>query len=245
MSKEQVAESNILEEYEELKERYKEYQEGILNRKEISEKMKKQINRIRFLVQTMNLELQSIQQRISYVDVVSDNAKFFDILTSLANHNEDEYDWTIINVKHKYSTFYSDGREVKNHEGFVYLCGLKNFIDNIDNEKVYKLFATKEIIQELVDSDHSSVVAPFFEYDLMGDILDRNIERRDFSLEDRWGKAYSFTSNDSLGEAIILLDDYVKEYSGDLDNISVDTVISRIIASKNAKTLKLTRKGNN
>ena len=67
MSKEQVAESNILEEYEELKERYKEYQEGILNRKEISEKIKKQINRIRFLVQTMNLELQSIQQRISYV----------------------------------------------------------------------------------------------------------------------------------------------------------------------------------
>ena len=230
--------NEFVREYLLINELKDDYNEGIVNRKEVGNEI---LTRGEDLKRLMNIFEQSIfkgKYDYEYPDTISDCNKVFDLLLKLSNESNNKYilkkfcasDFGSFEKKH-------GDREFGMLDGEIWVVGKKEVLDCIDSAKPYYGSEFGILSTELVNDGHSMVMLTnhYYENNVMPYSFAINSSFHKFSVKGLMNDLCCYTYDDELGEAVNKLKEYIDVYGGNVDNISINTLILRIEELHNMK----------
>ena len=220
----------LVEKYKTIQSLKKEYINGERNRKELSKEIINKINEILPIIQSVAIDMQNIKEAVSCVDEISDANKLYDILIKLSNSENTQYGAKKINIISHGEVF----------TPYVIIAGEMSSINGIDTKKYYDYYSARCLLHDVISKEHSVIIEPWTEFNVIPSV-DSDIDRLIFDLRDHNGVAYGYIFDDNLGKSMVKVYEYVKAHGGDMDNISVDTMVSRINEPEKQKVRKLTQ----
>ncbi len=221
----------FVKEYLEVSRLHEEYHKGDCNRKELGEEISKRAVYLMNFANFFKSTLYDLERINDCPDTIDDCNKVFELLLHLVNIIGDK-EYSIKSFKAM-----TMGSVVKDDETTesglleeeIRVLGKKSILDAISNEKAYYDPAFREIISEVINKGHSIVMITNHrnEYNIYPRFVN-SCNKMDFDIIGLPGSLHSYTHSDELEYAVLLLDKYIKCYGGILENLSIETLLSRI-----------------
>ena len=218
--------------YEEIKNLKEKYELGKENRKELANEIIDKVNNMFDLMEIFKMDLYSKRSKYIFTNYISDYYIILYALLKIANTGENEY-----NLK-KLKTCDA------NEKGNIWLIGDKDVLNSINEKEYINAKRLQKMITGIIYNGYSMVMITNF--DCQWNVLPVEKEIEDASIKkfkvDAFSNLCCYTYNDELGLAVDKLSKYIETYGGDIDGISIDTIVSRIDNINNEKILSKTRK---
>ena len=192
---------------QELKDKYK---VGECNRKEVGQEILKRMESLTRLMHFFeNSLLRGKDDYYKYPDPIRDYEKVFELLLRLSNKEKEEY------------RLYDIYRIFDKLHVIAKTDAFKG-IDLRDDEVVYGALFSK-----VISAGYSMVLLGGYGYRPYS--VPTKVKVHEFSVRHCLiGDFYAYTYDDALGDAVNKLSKYIEKYGGNVENISLETLLSRI-----------------
>ena len=209
-----------------------EYEKGETNRKLLAKEIVDRINNMSTMLEVLRVEL-SIGSKYDYStpEYISDYSKMLSLILQIANVEGEKYILKSFHAEQWGSLETSHGdRETGMYRGEILVIGEKNVLDNIDNSKAYYGEKFRILATELVKAGHSLVMITNYYYESNILIYSWQVQAKNhsFKVSGNFSNLCCYTYDDELGSAVDKVAGYIEEYSGNVDNIPIATLITRI-----------------
>ena len=170
-------------------------------------------------------------ERYIFPENISDYVKAINMLLIMANKNEEKYILKKFTASQIGSLETSNGdRENGMFKGEIWVIGEKEVLDKIDNTNPYYGAQFGLLTTKIVENNHSLVVITdyYYETNVMPYSINTKAKEIVFNVDGLVSNLCCYTFDDELGMAVDRLSDYIEIYGGDIDNIDINDLISRI-----------------
>ncbi len=217
----------FVREYLLINELKNQYQEGNSNRKVIAEMIVEKVNDMEALLSVFECDLSKDRETFNHPMYLSDFKKAFSLLLKQANSSEKKY---------ASKTFYTnrrmghDNRESGMPNSEIWVIGEKEVLDVLDNTKVYYGAAFGELVDGVIERNHSLVMITndYQESRVLPTCSEIDINKRKFRIQDFPNDLCCYTYDDKLGFAVDKLSRYIEVYGGDIRNLSMEMILDRM-----------------
>ena len=216
-------------EYRIIEELKKLYEKGEVNRKVVGEEITKRMKTLKELLEIFERDLCESDYR--YPEYITDYKKTMQLLLRLANESNDNYCLKAFSSEQLGSLETQHGdRETGLFIGATLVIGEKEVLDKIDNSKPYYGEELGSILTKVVENNHSLAVITdyYYESNVMPFTFYLKSNNHSFHVKGTFSDLCSYTYDDDLGNAIDKLKSYIDTYGGNIENVSIDTIVSRI-----------------
>ena len=212
----------------ELKEMYK---EGIGNRRELGEEILERAEDLKKLMYIFERSLFRDKEVYEYPYNISDYSKVLELLLVLANKENNEYTLKVFQSNNIRSFEINHGyRESEELEGDIWVIGKRDVLSNIDNTEPYYGAKFGNIMTKVVEDGNSIVMITNNSY--ANNVIPHHnfncSNYNQFNVSGLISDLYCYTFDDDLNNAVNQLSNYINTYGGDMDNISLDIILTRI-----------------
>ena len=231
--KSDISEEELLEfikEYMLVKKLKDEYKKGEVNRKELGREILSRAKNLKVLMRVFEVDLLEDKAIYEWPDYISDYNKILEVLLRLANNGEREYILKEFQAEEYGSLETKHGSRSGIVRGQVWTIGEKDVLDNVDNSEPYYGFAFRTLTTNIIKDNHSMIVISnhYYESNVLPVEFRISATKKKFGVNGIVSDLCCYTYNDELGAAVEKLDNYIENYGGNVDNISVDTIIENI-----------------
>ena len=219
----------IIKKYEELKKHEEEYKSNIVQRKELSNTILKEIDNLSYLMDVFKINVRKDRNTYIFNNYISDYFLILYALLKIANQEKRQYILKKLEVL-----------DSMHHEGFIWLIGDRVILNKINNKKKINPSVFKRGITDIINNNYSIVLVT--DYVCNWNVIPENIDINNanvnrFKIDGAISDLCCYTYDDELGLAVEKLNKYVEKYGGDIKDISIDNLVSMIDNVDNNKKL--------
>ena len=217
------------------------YNNGECNRKDLGNEILIKVKDLKRLMDIFGVCLSKDNTDYEYPEYISDYNKVFELLLALSNEEKSEYAFKKFSANQlgSYETRHGD-RESLVIDGEILVIGRHDILNCIDNSKPYYGAEFGKLITKIVNEGNSIVITTNYRYtnNVMPHFYETKGNHHQFNVAGLISDLCCFTFEDRLGSAVKKLNDYIDIYGGNIENISIDTIISRIKGLNNSRDNK-------
>jgi hypothetical protein len=240
--------NEFIKEFKQINELKKMYKEGIGNRRELGEEILERAEDLKKLMYIFERSLFRDKEVYEYPFYISDFNKVLELLLALANKEKNEYTLKVFQSS-EIRTFEITKKYCKSIElaGDIWVIGKKDVLSSMDNTEPYYGAKFGNIMTKLVEDGNSIVMITNNSY--ANNVIPHHnfncSNYKQFNVTGLISDLYCYTFDDELNDAVNQLSNYINTYGGNIDNISLDIILTRIEDQEKTNDNKVFQKKRN